>query len=393
MVPEGWEILSIGDLGKVTTGSTPKTAEKTYYGGEIPFVSPADLGGKKLITTAIKTLTEEGYEKTRSIPEGSTLFCCIGSVGKIGLAGREVAVNQQINAVTPSCQHDNDFVYYALAYRAPAIAITAAAQVVPIINKSNFSNQLILSPPLPEQKKIAKILSIWDQAITATERLLENSQQRKKGVMQQLLTGNTRLPGFEGEWKSVEIKDLGEVVTGFTPPKSAIGNYGEDFSWATAEDFKSKYVSNTKIKISQQGLKNKRLLPKGSVLVTCIASIGRNAIANEDLCTNQQINSIIVNECNSNEFVYYQVEFNTRELLSIAGTTAVPIVNKSSFEKIKLSIPPLKEQNAIADILMTADLEIDALKQRLSSLTQEKKSLMQQLLTGKRRVDVDTEAA
>ena len=176
-------------------------------------------------------------------------------------------------------------------------------------------------------------------------------------------------------------------------PKSAIGNYGEDFSWATAEDFKSKYVSNTKIKISQQGLKNKRLLPKGSVLVTCIASIGRNAIANEDLCTNQQINSIIVNECNSNEFVYYQVEFNTRELLSIAGTTAVPIVNKSSFEKIKLSIPPLKEQNAIADILMTADLEIDALKQRLSSLTQEKKSLMQQLLTGKRRVDVDTEAA
>ena len=104
-------------------------------------------------------------------------------------------------------------------------------------------------------------------------------------------------------WKKLTTEDFGGIVTGNTPSKSIDDNYGEKYSWATAKDFIGKYVSNTVIKLSERGSNKVQLVPKGSVLVTCIASIGKNAIAAEQLATNQQINAIIVSSDHSNEFV------------------------------------------------------------------------------------------
>lgn len=261
------------------------------------------------------------------------------------------------------------------------------------LNKASLEKIGLLVPPIQEQKKIAEILSTWDKAIETIKKLVANSQQQKKALMQQLLTGQKRLLDdndvkFKGEWEELQIKEIGTVVTGSTPPKNDSDNYNGNISWATAEDFKGKYVSNTKLKLTELGAKKARILPKGAVLVTCIASIGKNAIADEVMGTNQQINAVIVNESNSNEFLYYQIEFNVKELISLAGITAVPIVNKSSFEKIKLSMPSLKEQEKIAQVLTLADREIDLYQQQLDKLKLEKKSLMQQLLTGQKRVKI-----
>jgi len=220
--------------------------------------------------------------------------------------------------------------------------------------------------------------------------------------MQQLLTGahtqRKRLlddsgKPFDGEWEEIIVSSFGKVVTGSTPNKDDDSNYGGNISWATAEDFKRKYVTNTKVKLTESGAIKARVVPKGSVLVTCIASIGKNAIASEALATNQQINAVVINSHHSNEFFYYLIEFNTNKLLAWAGTTAVPILNKTSFEKIKLKAPCKVEQQKIASVLTNADSEIETLKQQLADLKQEKKALMQQLLTGKRRVKVDEDAA
>jgi len=259
------------------------------------------------------------------------------------------------------------------------------------INKKVLEKTPLLVPPLVEQQKIAKILSTWDKAISTTERLIKNSTQQKKALMQQLLTSKKRLlddggKRFEGAWRDATVSSFGKVVTGSTPPKNDSSNYNGNISWATAEDFKRKYVSNTKVKLTESGAAKARVVPKGSVLVTCIASIGKNAIANESLATNQQINSVVINKNNSNEFFYYLIEFNTHKLLAWAGTTAVPILNKTSFEKVKFIVPNLKEQQKIAIVLTNADKEIELLEQQLADLQQEKKALMQVLLTGKKRV-------
>jgi type I restriction enzyme, S subunit len=288
------------------------------------------------------------------------------------------------------------FIFSYLKFNEHYVRSFASGSATKTITKEDVRRLKIYFPPLAEQRKIAQILSTWDRGIATTEKLIDASKQQKKALMQQLLTGKKRLvdpetgKAFEGEWEEVKVGEFGKVVTGNTPPKNDDSNYGSDISWATAEDFKSKYVGNTKVKLTKLGASKARIVPKGSVLVTCIASIGKNAIAYENITTNQQINAVVINNNHSNEFFYYQIEFNKHKLLAWAGTTAVPILNKSSFEKIPLSAPLKNEQQRIASVLTAADKEIELLEAKLAHFKQEKKALMQQLLTGKRRVSLSS---
>jgi type I restriction enzyme S subunit len=378
MVPKGWEILSIGDLGDVITGSTPKTSDLSLYGGDIPFVGPADLGRGKPITSAIKTLSDEGFQATRKIRKGATLFTCIGStIGKIGFSGTALATNQQINAVVPNKLHDDNFIYHALKYRASHIAKLAGTQAVPIINKSTFSSQPILVSPLPEQKKIAQILSTWDQAITATERLLENSQQRKKGLMQKLLTGKKRLPGFEEEWKKIE---LGEALKYQQPTPFLVRSteYSNDFPTPVLTAGKSFLL----------GYSDEEFGIYRDVLPTIIFDDFTTASRFVDFPFKVKSSAIKILTSNlgfSNRYIFeamqmirFKVGGHQRHWISIFANLVIPC-------------PSFEEQKAISKVLATADHEILALQNCLKSLKKEKKALMQQLLTGKRRVQVEAE--
>lgn len=188
------------------------------------------------------------------------------------------------------------------------------------------------------------------------------------------------------DWEVEKLEKLGKVITGNTPSRSDLELWNGNFCWATAKDFKGKYIYDTNEKISEKGSFGARMLPSGSILITCIASIGNNAISKVPLATNQQINSIIVNDKNYNEWLYYQLEFFKSKMIQLAGKTAVPIINKSDFEKIKLPIPPLPEQQKIAEILSTWDNAIDNCKKIIKKLKKRNKGLAQQLLTGKTRV-------
>jgi type I restriction enzyme S subunit len=242
-------------------------------------------------------------------------------------------------------------------------------------------------PPLPEQRKIAEILSTWDEAIDLTEQLIAAKQRRKQALMQRLLAGQVRFPGFEDEWVRRRVADFGNVVTGNTPPKDKPNYYEGEFPWTSPADMHSGKVTKTKTTLSPEGRKVARSVPKGSVLVTCIGSIGVNAIAEVDLAFNQQINAIVVNETYDNHFIYYLIDHHSQTLLSYAGTTSVPIINKSQFERIEYLVPSsVKEQNCIANILSACDDELALHQQKLAALRRQKQGLMQQLLTGRVRV-------
>ena len=410
MVPKGWEVKSFakllksGDVEKIQDGnhgdSHPKSSDFVKSG--IPFVMARDLKKGTVDLENCAYITKEQADSLR-IGFAKTGDILLSHKGTVGLV-----------AIVPLCDEYMMLTPQVTYYRIPQDSSLMSSYLYQFLlsheYQSRFKNLAFQStrsylgitaqkelfinlPPLQEQQKIAKILSTWDKAISTTERLIYNSTQQKKALMQQLLTGKKRLLDdegnrFEGEWKEVTVSSFGKVVTGSTPPKNEPSNYGGNISWATAEDFKQKYVSNTKVKLTDLGANKARVIPKGSVLVTCIASIGKNAIASEDLATNQQINSVVINKDNSNEFFYYLIEFNTHKLFAWAGTTAVPILNKTSFEKVKLTAPNLKEQQKIAAVLTNADKEIELLEQQLADLQQEKKALMQVLLTGKKRVVV-----
>ena len=182
-----WEDQTVGDFGKVITGSTPSTAKPAFYGGGIPFVSPADISDLRFVDQTKTTLTPEGFAETRPIRAGSVLFVCIGStIGKVAQNVHDCATNQQINAVVPSSEHSSVFVYFALSLASERIALLAGRQAVPIINKNLFSSVRILAPKLPEQQRIAECLSSLDALITFETQKFESLKIHKKGLMQQL---------------------------------------------------------------------------------------------------------------------------------------------------------------------------------------------------------------
>jgi type I restriction enzyme S subunit len=191
-----------------------------------------------------------------------------------------------------------------------------------------------------------------------------------------------RFPEFEhsGEWEVKKLGEVGEIVTGSTPSKNDPDNWNGSFVWVTAQDFTKKYITDSKVKLTDKGKSKCRIIPENSVLVTCIASIGLNAINKVECATNQQINAVVCyEEFYCFEFIYYSIVNNETRLKNIAGKTAVPIVNKSNFEGFSIPFPSLPEQQKIAACLSSLDELITAERQKLEVLKQHKKGLLQNL--------------
>jgi len=190
-----WKEKLLGEIAKVITGNTPKTADASNYGGDELFVSPADISSERYITTTKTTLTKQGFHKTRAVKENSILFVCIGStIGKVAQNKFECATNQQINSIEPYDDYSNNFIYSFLERNSERIAEIAGNQAVPIINKSLFSSTVICFPSsLEEQQKIANCLSSIDDLITAQTQKIESLKAHKKGLMQQLFPASEEM--------------------------------------------------------------------------------------------------------------------------------------------------------------------------------------------------------
>tara|TARA_B100002003_G_scaffold116225_1_gene107381 strand:+ start:7139 stop:8248 length:1110 start_codon:yes stop_codon:yes gene_type:complete len=251
-------------------------------------------------------------------------------------------------------------------------------------------------PPLPEQKKIAQILSTWDQAITATERLLENSQQRKKGLMQQLLTGKKRLPGFEGEWVSSRLDELFTFKKGKGLSKSALVENGNHKCVLYGELY-TKYGEVIRDVVSrcddQDGLASKRgdiLLPS-STTTNGIDLANATAVIEDGILLGGDI--IVLRPIKQQDPIFFShliTHIKKHEIAARAQGITIIHLYGSDLKDLVVKIPAKEaEQKVISEIMTTADKEIVGLSQRLASLKQEKKALMQQLLTGKRRVQVE----
>lgn len=190
------------------------------------------------------------------------------------------------------------------------------------------------------------------------------------------------------EWEVKKIGDFGKVVTGSTPPTNDLDNYGSSYKFVGPVDIsEKKYIGKTEKSLSKKGFSLSRCMPKGSVLFTCIGStIGKCAIADEDLTSNQQINAVICNTEHNYDYLYYELSHRSNRIRQIAAEQAVPIINKSTFENFKIICPPLSEQVKIANVISLWDIAIEKQSELIEKLTLRKRALMQQLLTGKKRL-------
>ena len=229
MVPEGWGESVLGDVSRVTSGGTPSRNNNNYWGGTIPWVTTAEVDFNTITDTAEK-ITEEALNNSSAklFPKGTILMAMYGqgkTRGKVAKLGIKASTNQACAAILLQGDCEVDFYFQYLMSRYERIRDLAN-----IGGQENLSGGIVKSikvpiPPVKEQKKIAQILSTWDQSIATTELLLANSEQQKKALMQQLLTGKKRLPGFgrpgaggfsrkgiPDDWSYVRIGNVAEEV-------------------------------------------------------------------------------------------------------------------------------------------------------------------------------------
>lgn len=256
-----------------------------------------------------------------------------------------------------------------------------------MISYGQFSSILLPKPDEEEQQKIVDCLFSIDDLISVEEKKLSLLNDYKKGWMQKLfpVEGKTvpewRFPEFKDDnnWKCVEIETVGKVITGKTPPTSNDSLWNGSIQFVTPTDIVGdKYqrlVQRTVVKTS-----NMKVLPKGTIMFTCIASVGKMAISVYPCVTNQQINSIITKKGYYNEFIYYSLFRNVNKIKSGLSNTTVPIINKTDFSKIQISVTlNEKEQQKIANFLSGIDDLISTQADRIEALKQHKKALMQGL--------------
>ena len=326
------------------------------------------------------------------------------------MSATEVATNQQINAVVPYDKFDDDFIYYQLELRAVFIAKLAGTQAVPIINKTTFESQSLLVPDsLPEQRKIAKILSTWDKAISTTERLIDNSKQQKKALMQQLLTGKKRLlddsgKPFEGGWEDLYLHDVAKIIVSPVDKKIVEGEIPVELCNYTDVYYNTRITNSIEFMkaTAKKSEIDKYTLQVNDVIITkdseTPGDIAVPALVSEDLRGTVCGYHLAIVRPNSQlvEGAYLNYLFSmqkTRYYFFTLATGATRFgLSIGGINKAHFTLPPLEEQQKIAAVLTNADKEIELLEQQLADLKQEKKALMQQLLTGKCRVKVDDEA-
>lgn len=411
MLPDRWKYSNLGEIASnITSGSRDWAQYYSDTGDKFVRMTNLARDGVRISENDMKFVSiphDSTDGKRTALKNGDILISITAELGKIGLVPNGFGtafINQHLALVRlKNAAASSTFVAYALSSKKLNQKLNSLndAGAKAGLNLSTIRSFPIILPPLPEQKKIAAILSTWDRAIEETEKLLANSQQQKKALMQQLLTGKKRLPGFTGEWK---VNRLGEISSSFTGLSGKTKNdFGSGYKYITYKNvFFNSYVNINDVEyVEIKTNENQNKLQYGDILFTTSSEtpeeVGMSSVflyRGDDIfylnsfCFGFRPKNSLVMNPNFSQFLFRGAEIRRKIQLLAQGATRYNI-SKNKLSEISLNLPPLPEQKAIAAILTTADEEITALESDLTRLRQEKKALMQQLLTGTRRVTVD----
>ena len=413
-LPVGWSYNLLDNIAERCSGHTPSKSFPEYWNGGIKWISLADSFrlDKGYVYETDKQISLEGIKNSSAEvhPAETVVLSRDAGVGKSGVMATPMAVSQHF--IAWKCDNKEKlhswYLYNWLQLNKEEFERQAVGSTIKTIGLPYFKKLRIAVPPFDEQKKIAQILSAWDKAISVTEKLLTNSQQQKKALMQQLLTGKKRLGVPAGSYE-LKITRYGSIPKDWDYPaiKEICTQVSEKNSAAVDHPVLScsKYdgfVDSLKYfnkKVYSDDLSGYRLIHRG-----CFGfpsnHIEEGSIGLQNLYDTGIVSPIYVVFRASPTRVdksYLYAVLKTDHYKQIFGAATNASVDRrgslrwKEFNQIHVPLPPLKEQQKIAAVLSAADAEISILEKKLTCLKDEKKALMQQLLTGKRRVKVEAE--
>ena len=402
MVPSDWERKPIKDLCESIIDCVNKTAKHVENVTPFKMIRTTNVRNGRVDTSNVRYVEEDTYKQwiRRGAPkDGDIIFTREAPVGEAGILenAQGIFLGQRTMMYRSHPEKsDNRYLFYSLmsGYCQKQIEDFSNGGTVAHMRVPDCGELIINTPPLPEQRKIAKILSTWDKSIATTENLIETSKQQKKALMQQLLTGKKRLvnpetgKAFEGEWESQPISKLITEsriagTNGELARKLTVKLYGRG---VTQKEEKRLGSSSTKYYKRKSG---QFIYSKLDFLNGAFGIIPEHLDGFESTLDLPAFDfSEAVEPKWFIEFVSRD-DFYTSNLGLANGGRKARRVNPKDLLQIKVQVPTLKEQKKIASVLTAADKETEVLEAKLAHFKQEKKALMQQLLTGKRRVKVE----
>ena len=402
------KVVAIKSIADVSSGNTPSRRKSEYWNGSIPWITTGELESG-YVTASKECVTEKALKETalKLYHKGTVLIAMYGqgkTRGTVAVLGIEATVNQACAALTvhSGC---SKFLFYQLQNSYHAIRRLSNTGNQENLNAEIIKNFKILWPDELEQQKIAAILSTQDKVIELKEKLLAQKQQQKKYLMQRLLTGKKRLPGFNEKWKVEKFSEIFDFLSTNTLSRDnlfegvgAIQNihYGDiltkfdeviDLDCVCLPSIKESAIPN-----------NCATVKSGDIIIADTAEdlTAGKAVEVQNIGDRVIYSGLHTMLCRPKEQLfsdgwlgfYMNSEAYHKQLIPYIAGVKVMAISKSNIVKTYIAIPSKAEQAAIVEILSTADHEIDLIQKFIEAEKQKKKALMQLLLTGKVRVKI-----
>lgn len=394
IIPKEWEVKRLGEVCSKITDGTHGTPQKQDVG--VPYLTAIHVKDGAIDYDNCYFLTQEDHNEIyqRCNPEyGDVLMVNIGAgLGSVAMNKVKYEFSlKNVALLKPNKEILTGYFLesYLLASKRKNIHRLLNGGAQPFFGLNDIARIRILLPSLIEQNRLESIISLWDTAIKKQSELIEKLKLRKRALMQQLLTGKKRLPGFNDEWKHVSIKTFAKEVS-----NRNVGGANHIVLSCTKYDGLVPSLEYFGKQIYSNDLSSYKIIPQGH-FAYATNHIEEGSIGYQSNYENGLISPMytvfVTNKEKVNDTFLYSV-LKSHHLIYLYKSMMEGSINRrgglrwDSFSTIKIDLPSLEEQNVIASVLVKADEEIELAKEKLSNLQAQKRGLMQQLLTGKKRV-------
>lgn len=374
-------LIKLGDLFEIQIGKTPSRANQNYWtNGLYNWLSIADMNQGKYLDRTKEKINDLAIKESniKLIPENTVVLSYKLSIGKVGITKKSMFTNEAIASLIPLNNNiDINFLYWALQH-IDLMANTDRAAMGQTLNKAKLKEIKIPLLPLSEQKRIAQILDKADEIRQKRQQSIEKLDELLQATFIDMFGDPVTNP--KG-WKVKKLADLGSIATGNTPPRANPENYGNFMEWIKSDNLNHSFDYATKATeyLSEIGAKKARVVPSGTILVTCIAGsfdcIGNLAIVDREVAFNQQINSLTPNDENDTLFLYYLLKISKHIIQSSSTKSMKGMISKSKFSEITLPIPPFEEQIKFSKVFEN----FNSLKKTALSQLEHQENLFQSL--------------
>jgi type I restriction enzyme, S subunit len=417
-IPQEWQVKLIGEVTEVIAGGTPSTTTHEYWNPpEVPWMSSGEVHYRRVYNTE-KRISALGLQNSsaRVFPKKSVVMALAGqgkTRGCVAVLEEEMATNQSLAAIFPSADFETDYLFHNLDARYQELrALSSGEGGRGGLNLSIIKSIPLALPPLPEQQKIAAILTAVDDKLGVIARQISATQTLKQGLMQTLFTRGAGTPDAQGRWHPhtefqdtelgripvgwnvAQLQELGSVIRGASPrPQGDPRYYGGNVPRLMGADVTrdGKWVTPKIDFLTEAGAKLSRPCPKGTLTVICSGDVGIPAFLAVDACIHDGFLALINidDETVSKDYLYHVI-FSLKQRLDSSATHGGVFTNLTTgiFKEFQISLPPLIEQRRIAQALDAMDEKLVALKTKQSHYQSLKRGLMQKLLTGQWRVQM-----